>query len=95
MVLGMIRKLPRISYAAGHATVSHAAASHATVYNVYMDNYFSTVGLFKRLRDIQCGAYGTSRRQGGIPSQLVGLKDHIKSIPWGRYIHLKRKGSSI
>jgi hypothetical protein len=45
-----------------------------------MDNYFSTVSLFKVLRDIRYGAYGTTRKQGGIPSQLIKLKDYIKSI---------------
>jgi hypothetical protein len=57
-----------------------------------MDNYFSTVGLFKILRDIQCGACGTTRRQGGIPSQLVELRDHIKSILWGRLYSSEAQG---
>ena len=48
-----------------------------------MDNYFTSVALFKELRDIRCGACGTTRPQNGIPSQLVELKDHIKLIPWG------------
>jgi transposase IS4-like protein len=52
-------------------------------YIIYMDNYFTSVALFKELRDIYCGACGTTRPQNGIPSQLVELKDHIKSIPWG------------
>lgn len=39
--------------------------------------------LFKELRDLQCGACGTTRPRGGIPTQLIELKDHIKSIPWG------------
>ena len=87
MVLEMIRKLPRISQTAGQSISQNASqnagqnAGQPTIYNVYMDNYFSTVGLFKTLRDIQCGACGTTRRQGGIPLQLVELKDHIKSIP--------------
>jgi hypothetical protein len=77
----MIQRLPRIQLAsqpAGHPA-GHAAGQ-TTFYIVYMDNYFSTVSLFKVLRDIRYGAYGTTRKQGGIPSQLIKLKDYIKSI---------------
>jgi hypothetical protein len=79
MVLVMIRSLPRISQIAGQP--AGQPTSQIAAYNVYMDNYFSTVGLFKALRDMRCGACGTTRRQGGIPSQLIELKGHIKSIP--------------
>jgi hypothetical protein len=57
-----------------------------------MDNYFSTVSLFKALRDIRCGACGTTRKQGGIPSELVELKEHIKSIPWGELYTSEARG---
>jgi hypothetical protein len=49
-------------------------------YVVYMDNYFTLVTLFKELRDLQCRVCGTTRPQKGIPSQLVELKDYIKTI---------------
>jgi hypothetical protein len=81
IVLRMIQRLPRIQLAsqpAGHPA-GHAAGQ-TTFYIVYMDNYFSTVSLFKVLRDIRYGACGTTRKQGGIPSQLIKLKDYIKSI---------------
>ena len=57
-----------------------------------MDNYFSTVVLFKTLRDMQCGACGTARRHSGIPSQLVEIKDNIKSILWGRLYPSEAQG---
>jgi hypothetical protein len=57
-----------------------------------MDNYFSTVSPFKALREIRCGACGTTRKQGGIPSQLIELKDHIKSNPWGQLYASEAKG---
>jgi hypothetical protein len=57
-----------------------------------MDNYFSTVSLFKALQDIQCGACGTTRKQGGIPSQLIELKDNIKAIPWGSLYATEAQG---
>jgi hypothetical protein len=84
MVLEMIRKLPGAS-ACHHAYQSACqSASQPTAYNIYMDNYFCTVSLFKALRELRCGACGTTRRQGGVRSQLDELKDHMKSIPWGR-----------
>jgi hypothetical protein len=44
------------------------ANSPATaLYIVYLDNYFTSVALFKELRDICCGACGTTRPQNGIP----------------------------
>jgi hypothetical protein len=30
-------------------------------YIIYLDNYFTSIALFKELRDIQCGACGTTR----------------------------------
>ena len=103
MVLEMIRRLPGLGQAASQAS-SHPsgqtnghASGHATIcktapYIVYMDNYFCTVGLFKALRDIQCGACGTTRKQGGIPPYLAELKDHIKAIPWGKLYASEAQG---
>jgi hypothetical protein len=46
------------------------------VFNVYMDNYFSTVPLFKNLRNRQIGACGTCRTHTpDFPKELKGFKD--------------------
>ncbi|KAG0217668.1 hypothetical protein BGW41_000527, partial [Actinomortierella wolfii] len=39
-------------------------------YNIYMDNYFSSVRLFQRLRDENYRACGTARSTGGFPKEL-------------------------
>lgn len=39
-------------------------------FNVFMDNYFSTVALFQHFRNIGIGACGTARKQAGIPKEL-------------------------
>jgi hypothetical protein len=61
-------------------------------YVVYMDNYFTSVALFKELRALQCGACGTARPRSGIPNQLIELKEHIKSIPWGKLFASEDQG---
>jgi hypothetical protein len=61
-------------------------------YVVYMDNYFTSVALFKELRALQCGACGTARPRSGIPNQLIELKEHIKSIPWGNLFASEAQG---
>ena len=60
MVLRMLQKLPRIqpaSYSTGYP--ANCPANHPTgqptVYTVYMDNYFSTVSLFKALHVSKVG----------------------------------------
>ncbi|KAJ5135615.1 uncharacterized protein N7515_004893 [Penicillium bovifimosum] len=68
------------------------ADANQALYSVYLDNYFSTIALFEALRDLRCGACGTTRRQGGTPPQLVELKDHIKSIPWGTLYTSEARG---
>lgn len=84
MVLKMIKKLPGLSDSMANLPANTIANLPAKApYVVYMDNYFTSVTLFKELRELRCGACGTTRPQKGIPSQLVELKDHIKTIPWG------------
>jgi hypothetical protein len=82
------------SHAASHATSQSSGQSsgQTTPYTVYTVSYFSTVGLFKALRDIRCGACGTTRKSSGIPSYLAELKDHIKSIPWGKLYASEAEG---
>ncbi|EED13729.1 hypothetical protein TSTA_099790 [Talaromyces stipitatus ATCC 10500] len=53
-------------------------------YNVYLDNYFTTVDLFKKLRDIQIGAYGTTRHTSAgkdFPDLFKKLKDLSNYVP--------------
>lgn len=46
------------------------------VFNIYMDNYFSTIPLFKNLRNRQIGACGTCRPHTPMfPDALKGFKD--------------------
>jgi hypothetical protein len=59
---------------------------------VYLDNYFTSIALFKELRDIQCGACGTTRPQNSITKQLAELKDHVKSIRWGTLYASEEQG---
>jgi len=61
-------------------------------YTVYLDNYFTSIALFKELRDIQCGACGTTRPQNGITKQLTELKEHVKSIRWGTLYASQEQG---
>jgi hypothetical protein len=59
------------------------------IYHVYLDNFFTSVPLFKLLRDIQIGACGTTRPHKEFPQLLEKLKDlglyipfhHISAIP--------------
>jgi hypothetical protein len=55
----------QLAYAAD-SIANSPANQRAVPYTVYIDNYFTSIALFKELRDIQCGAYGTTRPRGGI-----------------------------
>ncbi|EED12082.1 O-methyltransferase, putative [Talaromyces stipitatus ATCC 10500] len=69
MVYELIQTLPRDSYN----------------YNVYLDNYFTSIDLFKMLRDIQVGACGTTRAISAgkdFPDLLKKLKDLSNYIPY-------------
>jgi hypothetical protein len=80
MVVNMIAGLPNLPGRSTESTTEHEVVP----YTVYMDNYFSSVALFRELRAIGCGACGTARpKVSGIPSMLTELKDHAKSIKWG------------
>jgi hypothetical protein len=50
--------------------IANSLANSPTLapYIIYMDNYFTSVALFKELRDIRCGVCGTTRPQNRIPS---------------------------
>jgi hypothetical protein len=70
MVLQLLRKLP-----------TH---SDGGVYTVYLDNYFTSIELFKQLRELGIGACGTTRPKSSkeFPKALAVLKDSKKPIPW-------------
>ena len=51
-------------------------------YNLYLDNYFTSVNLFKALRDIQIGAYNTTQPHKEFPNLLKKLKDLASYIPY-------------
>ncbi|KAL1953145.1 hypothetical protein VTO42DRAFT_3545 [Malbranchea cinnamomea] len=54
------------------------------VYSIYMDNYFNTVPLYKKLLEVSYGACGTARPTSGVPEILLELKNnHSKALPWG------------
>lgn len=52
------------------------------IYHLYLDNFFTSVPLFKMLRDIQVGACGTTRPHGEFPQLLKKLKDLSSYIPF-------------
>jgi hypothetical protein len=51
-------------------------------YNLYLDNYFTSINLFKALRDIQVGACGTTWPGKDSPNLLKKLKDLSIYIPY-------------
>ncbi|EEA19858.1 hypothetical protein EYB26_002367 [Talaromyces marneffei] len=51
-------------------------------YDLYLDNYFTSVNLFKALREIQVGARGTTRPHKEFPNLLKKLKDLGSYIPY-------------
>ncbi|EEA22678.1 hypothetical protein PMAA_092980 [Talaromyces marneffei ATCC 18224] len=51
-------------------------------YDLYLDNYFTSVNLFKALREIQVGACGTTRPHKEFPNLLKKLKDLGSYIPY-------------
>jgi hypothetical protein len=52
-------------------------------YTVYLDNYFTSVNLFKILRDRGIGACGTTRaRNKDIPPLIQYLKEKDLKLPW-------------
>jgi hypothetical protein len=79
MVVNLIAGLPNIP-----SRLPESSDRHSVVpYSVYINNYFSSVPLFKELREIGCGACGTARpKQSGIPEPPAALKDHGRGIKW-------------
>lgn len=59
-------------------------------FNVYMDNYFSSVKLFQHLRNIGIGACGTARRQAGIPKELQ--VDKAIKLDWDTWSGIVQDG---
>jgi hypothetical protein len=50
---------------------------------VYMDNYFTSISLFKELRNLQYGAVGTTRPHADFPDGLCILKDKYSTkLEW-------------
>lgn len=65
--------------------IQQGLPSHRNNYTVYMDNYFTTIPLFDRLRQLGIGACGTTRPNASkklFPKALSLLKDSKKSQPW-------------
>ncbi|EDN09802.1 predicted protein [Histoplasma mississippiense (nom. inval.)] len=52
-----------------------------TPYSVYLDNYFTSVALFKFLREKGYGACGTTH-SNQAPAVLAELRDYTAAIPW-------------
>lgn len=67
MVIGLLKSLPQIPY----------------WYTVYLDNYFTTVGLFSTLQEQKIGACGTTRTHNkDIPPLICVLKESKPKMEW-------------
>ncbi|THC87841.1 hypothetical protein EYZ11_012712 [Aspergillus tanneri] len=56
------------------------------LYTIYLDNYFTSIPLFKKLRDKGYGACGTTRPHLSgkkWPKMITELKDQASKLPWG------------
>jgi hypothetical protein len=65
--------------------VQQALPQRQNNYTIYMDNYFTTILLFQRLRQLGFGACGTTRPNASkslFPKVLRLLKELRKSQPW-------------
>jgi hypothetical protein len=65
--------------------VQQALPQRQNNYTIYMDNYFTTIPLFQRLRQLGFGACGTTRPNASkslFPKALRLLKESKKSQPW-------------
>jgi hypothetical protein len=65
--------------------VQEGLPPHRNNYTVYLDNYFTTIPLFNRLRQLGIGACGTTRPNASkklFPKALRLLKDSKKAQPW-------------
>lgn len=69
----------------GYNQLEIATTTAVASYSIYMDNYFTSVPLFKELYDLGYGACGTARPNTcGIPKILMELRNHHpKSFSWG------------
>lgn len=55
-------------------------------YTIYLDNYFTSISLFKRLKDRTIAACGTTRpiaAGSDFPVICKQLKDYTGKVPWG------------
>ena len=55
-------------------------------YTIYLDNYFTSIPLFSRLRCHGFGACGTTRPHNSgsrYPAALEVMKEHVDKLPWG------------
>ena len=50
--------------------------------SIYMDNYFTSVPLFKELRVLEYGAIGTTRPHKEFPTKLKQLKKYTTKLEW-------------
>lgn len=62
-----------------HALISTLPRSGITI---YMDNYFTSVPLFKSLRGKEYGAVGTTRAHEAFPKELIQLKSDKVKLEW-------------
>jgi hypothetical protein len=80
MILNITTELPRLTNQAAESVINQKVVP----YTIYIDNYFTSVALFKELRTLGYGACRTARpKVSGIPPILMELKDYAKSILWG------------
>ena len=54
-------------------------------FTIYLDNYFTSIPLFRKLRSLNIGAYGTTRPgTDELPPLFTILKKkHAKAFKWG------------
>ena len=91
MVLNLITKLPRLPTRAEGSEKRGPEVN----YSIYMDNFFTSIPLFKELRHIGCGACGTARQKASfIPKALAELKEHFTKLLIDNPLPKRRKGGA-
>ena len=57
----------------------------AKSYTLFVDNFFSSIKLFKALRTLGIAACGTAKKGSGFPKELLAIRDvATKTRDWGR-----------
>ena len=58
-------------------------------YSLFVDNFFSSIKLFKTLRSLGIAASGTAKKRSGFPKKLLAFRDVAsKKIDWGLQTHM-------